>query len=95
MKYVFMPLVAIIDIYRNFFYKRNPIALTCMLLFMVVMVLVTAVQLVGDPFFWFGVGIAAYGSFVALPALIYIIDRGYRGGKPRRSTDKLFGPRPR
>ncbi len=79
-----------IDIYRNFFCKRDPRALTAMLLFLGCVVVVTAIQLLGNQLFWLGVSIVAYGCFVALPAMIYIIDGGFRGGRRCRATEKLL-----
>jgi len=89
-----MPLLhlgrAFVRIYRNFFYKRNPFALTAMLLFLVGMFVVQAVRLIGDPLFWFGVGVVAFSNFVAIPAIIYIIDTGHFGGRRRRATQELL-----
>lgn len=81
------------DIYRNFFYKRKPLALIAMLLFMATMTSIVAIQLRGNSFFWIGVGIVGCGFLVALPAFIYLVDRGYLGQKPRWAKDELFGPR--
>lgn len=91
--FLLMPMQALADIYRNFFYKRDPLALTAMLVFMTIMVFMAAVQLKDNQFFRLGIGIVSFGFFVAFPAFVYLIDRGYIGGRSRRATDKLFGPR--
>jgi len=84
---------AMFDIWRNFLHGRRPMALVLMLGFMAFNILIVAIQAYGKPFFWPAIGMVFFGWIFVFPSFVYLCDRGYIGGKPRRATDELFGKR--